>query len=336
MKNLFLAVSVGLLFGIFSINAQNPSRTPTPAEEARTQAARMTEEAARIARERQKTFEDFNRLKNVNQSARLPSNASQRRMTTPQQQITALYREPTREELKTLSPKVEDTNRYANFLRQPNTGLTKLAADLGCAENIKIVVATPDCLQYTMPGAGSSFSFRTRNYRIPRLADLTFTDNSFQATGNLIHGIFVKIGDVELQKVDLNTKGLNFLANFQPEAEYEKAKIIDRKLSEGIFKDGFQYRRGFYAVENTTYVLRSIAYNGKYYRAVVGGAFNEFDFDKRFDIIVAFRIVRKDSDGSVTILWKELSRKDSPKIKYQKRQDKTKPDKNKFLAKEIL
>nr|MBA3334881.1 hypothetical protein [Acidobacteriota bacterium] len=108
--------------------------------------------------------------------------------------------------------------------------------------------------------------------------------------------------------------------------------VIDRQLSEGVFSDGFQYRRGFYAVENTTYVLRSIAYDGKYFRAVEGVAYNEFAFDKRRDVTVAFRIVRKDSDGSVTILWKEILRKNSPKIKYQKRLDETNIEKNNFLA----
>lgn len=320
MKKFSLALLVGLFLGVLAVTAQNPTSTPTPREE-----------TARIIREQQKANEAFNRTRNTNQVATRTSNPSQIQVFL-HPKLKPLYRNPTKEELETLSPNIEEVNKYADFLRQPNTGLIKLAADLGCAENTKIVVATADCLRYTMPGAGTSFSFRTKNYRLRRLADLTFTNDSFQATGILLHGIFVKIGDVPLEKVDLQTKGLSYLLNFQPETNYEKARVIDRQLSEGVFSDGFQYRRGFYAVENTTYVLRSIAYDGKYFRAVEGVAYNEFAFDKRRDVTVAFRIVRKDSDGSVTILWKEILRKNSPKIKYQKRLDETNIEKNNFLA----
>ena len=229
--------------------------------------------------------------------------------------IEPIYRKASKEELKAVAPKPELFEEFAGFLRQPNTGLTKLINDTGCSENTKVVVITEDCLKYTMPGAGSSYSFRIENYRIPRLADITFTENSFQVTGKYLHGILVNIGDVPLTEVNLQTAGLQFLRDFQPEIDYAKAKEIDDNLSEGIKQNGFLYRRALYTVENTTFVLRSIAYDGKYFRAVHGITYNELDFDKRKDIIVAFRIVEKDEDGNITILWKILSSKKSPKIK---------------------
>lgn len=229
--------------------------------------------------------------------------------------IRPLYRKPSGKELKTVAPGADLFNKYSEFLRQENTGLTKLVEDKGCAENTKVVVVSDDCLKYTMPGAGSSFSFRTENYRLSRLADVTFTDNSFQAGGIFVHGIFVNIGDVPIEKVTPETEGLKYLTDFEPETDYEKSKEIDRQLTTGIRHGNFLYRRGLYIVENTTFVLRSIAYNGKYMRSASGVTYNELDFDKRKDVIVAFRIVRKDSDGSVTILWKKLRENDSPKLK---------------------
>lgn len=247
------------------------------------------------------------------------------RLSILQKNIEPLYRKPSKEELKTLAPKPELFKVFAEFLRQPNTGLTKLIKDTGCAENTKIVVATDNCLKYTMPGAGSSYSFRIKNYRISRLADLIFTDNSFQAAGVLLLGIFVNIGDVPLDKIGLQTGGVKFLTDFQPEVDYEKARTIDRQLTDGIRQGNFLYRRGLYAVENTTYVLRSIAYNGKYFRAIEGVTYNEFGFDNRKDVIVAFRILERDDEGNVTIMWKELQRKDAPAIK--RRIDETKKEK---------
>lgn len=235
--------------------------------------------------------------------------AALQRLTYP------LYRKPTKTELKAIAPDPQLFRKYADFLKQSDTGLTKLAADAGCAENTKVIITTEECLKYTMPGAGFAYSFRINNYRIPRLADIIFTDNSFQASGVLLHGILVNVGDVPLDKVGLQTKGLKFLIDFQPEPDYEKAKVIADKLVEGIEHDGFLYRRGLYAQENTTFVLRSIAYSGKYFRAVDRISYNEFAFDKRRDVIVAFRIVDKDDAGNVTILWKMLANKKSPRVR---------------------
>ena len=244
-------------------------------------------------------------------------NLTELELSVRRKEVAPLYRKPTDKELKTVEPSREILEKFAGFLRQPNTGLTKLIDDKGCADNTKIVVATDNCLKYTMPGAGSSFSFRTESYRIGRLADLTYTDKSFQAAGVLLHGIFVNIGNVPLGDVTLATKGMKYLVEFQPEPDYEKGKAIDQQLTQGVKQDGFLYRRGLYTVENTTFALRSVAYGGKYFRAVRNLTYNEFDYDKRKDVIVVFRIVERDAEGSVTILWKMLQEKDSPEIKRQ-------------------
>lgn len=234
---------------------------------------------------------------------------------TYQNILEQLYRKPTSEELKLIAPNKEDLQEYAGFLQQSNTGLIKLINDAGCSENTKIIVASADCLKYKFPGAGSSYSFRTNSYRLPRLADLTFTDNSFQATGVHLHGIFVDIGNVPLENVNLNTRGLNTLLQFKPSTEFNQAKKVDQTLSRGVLYNGFIYRRALYAKEDTTYALRSIAYQGKSYRAVRGITYNELNFDKRRDVIIAFRIIREHPDGSVTILWKKLSDEKAPKLK---------------------
>ncbi len=229
--------------------------------------------------------------------------------------LETLYRKPTSEELDLIKPNEEDLRKYSNFLKNPNTGIIKLINDAGCSENSKIIVATAECLKYKFPGAGSSYSFRTKSYRLPRLADLTFTDNSFQATGVHLHGIFVNIGDIPLERVNSNTEGMEFLLKFMPSTDYQSAAKVDRYLSKGIVHKGFIYRRALYMQENTTFVLRSIAYRGKYFRAVRGMTYNELNFDKRRDVIVAFQVIRKHADGSISLLWKEISNKKSPKLK---------------------
>ena len=245
--------------------------------------------------------------------------------------IQPLYRKPTKEELQTLAPNAEDVRKYAEFLKQSNTGITRLVVDFGCAANPSIVVATPNCLKYTMPGAGSSFSFRTNNYRIRRLADLTFTGGSFQTTGVLLHGILVNLGDISLEQISLSTNGIKFLTDFVPATEFEKAAETERQLIAGIENGGFSYYSGLNAVENATYILRSIAYRGMFPQAVQNVAYNELAFDKRKDVLVIFRVIRKDTDGSITILWKEMQDKKSPKIKRE-RENRRNVRENKLVA----
>lgn len=254
------------------------------------------------------------------------------RMMILQASVQPLYRKPTREELQSIAPDYNLLEKFSAFLRDDNTGLTKLLVDVGCAENLNIVVAEERCLKFTMPGAGNSYSFRTNNYRIRHLADLTFTGKSFFVSGVLMHGIMVNLGDVPLEDVTLQTGGLKFLNEFQPTNDFEEAKKLDEQFVSGVTKDGFFYSRALKSVENATYVLRSIAYDGRIMRSVKGIPYNELDFDKRKDITVAFRVVRLDGDGNLTILWKELSRKDSPKIKKKFTGKDVKAKENKFIA----
>lgn len=241
--------------------------------------------------------------------------SAQRKFFPARNALEQLYRKPTSEELKSIAPNKEDLQKYAEFLKQSDTGLIKLINDAGCSENSKIIVASAECLKYKFPGAGSSYSFRTESYRLPRLADLTFADNGFQATGNHLHGIFVNISDIPLENVNLNTRGLKTLLSFKLSMDFNNAAKVDQILSKGVVSDGFIYRRALYAKENTTFALRSIAYRGKSYRAVQGITYNELDFDNRRDVIVVFRIVRRYDDGSISILWKKLSDEKAPKLK---------------------
>lgn len=248
--------------------------------------------------------------------------------------IDALYRKTNKKELKLLKVNEGDKQKYGLFLKSDKTGLVKLISDLGCSANAKVIVASENCLKYSMPGGGSSYSFRTEDYRIPQLADLRFADSIFEASGILSHGIFTGIGDIPLENVDLQSSGIKYLADMKPVTKYDEAVKLRQSLLKGMMKDGFFYGSRIKAVENMTYILRSIAYAGEAPRAVNGITYNELDFDKRKDVIVAFRIIRKEDDGSITLLWRELARSKSPKMERKKRENKdAKNAKNDFTAK---
>ena len=106
-----------------------------------------------------------------------------------------------------------------------------------------------------------------------------------------------------------------YLVQFQPIIDVGAALEADEKLRKGIWKDGHLYARAAKVRLDHTYALRSIAYRGKVMRAVKGAAYNELDFDKRRDIIIGFRVVALEADGSITIVWTELQNNESPKLK---------------------
>lgn len=230
------------------------------------------------------------------------------------QMIDELYRKPTKKELLSVLVDSDLREKYADFLKLENTGLIRLLNDTGCAVNTKVVVASDECLKNTMPGAGTSFSFRINNYRIVRLADLMLTQNAFVTTGDWLHGILVNVGDIPLESVNFQTLGVGFLNDFQPIVDIERAREVDIKLVEGIKSGNFLYSRAIAALENQTYILRSIAYRGNMTKSANGLSYNEFDYDKRKDILIAFRVLRKHPDGSLTLLWRRLAVKDSPKL----------------------
>ena len=291
MRKLILLIAVILSNFCFLI-AQT---TNTPEVERREMEQRNQR---KLAEEKQRA--DFQRLESLKNMAN--AKAIRRTVITPNQ-IDAPYRKANAEELKELLPVAEDLNKYAEFLRQPKTGLVKLVNGKGCIGEGNIVNATADCMKYSAPGGGASYSFSVNNYRIEGFADLTNVDSNFKCLGINVLGILTNIGNIPLENVNLQTSGLDFLISFKPETKEKKVAESRKLFANGVLKDSFTYKSEWEATENTTYVLRSIAYK------------MFINLDKRNDIIIAFRVVRKSEDGSMTILWKELAKKGAPNLK---------------------
>lgn len=288
-----------LLFSVTSICAQPPG---PPSDELRRRARER--EAAR------QTDISFRRLHDLE----IPRVRNAVTGKWVDDEIRAIYRKPDKKDIEILSPSKNLLDDYASFLRQSNTGIFKLNADDRCAQNTEIVVAIQDCIAYKMPGAGTAYSFRFDSYRIPRLADLTLRKNTLKTDGALQQGIMVNLGDVPLEDITVQSDGLRYLADFKPAAGTNEMRRILGELRKGIQSDGFVYGLGFYASDKTTYALRSIAYKAEFPRALNGVAYDEFSFDKRKDVLVVFRVIEKESNGNITILWKRLRQQNAPTL----------------------
>jgi hypothetical protein len=109
------------------------------------------------------------------------------------------------------------------------------------------------------------------------------------------------------------------MANFSPHPQGPEAQKQFLQMMRGVKVGNYEYKKAVPMIENATYALRVVAYKGNIFRSFRGFRFDVLDGDKRVDLTIVFRVVRKDADGSATLVWKELERRDAPRIRFMKR-----------------
>lgn len=301
MKNFYLLVGIYLISS-FSISAQTASGTPTPQQEAQ-----------RMIREQQRRQQEFDRLKNLGSQSQTTIFAKR--------EALPLKAKRTKAQRKRLLPDALEAAKYAAFLRQPNTGLVKIFPDVGCEDNANVVRADAICLD-SIPNS-AFYSFREREHTNEYLSDVRVNNNFFVSDGILSQGILVSLGDASLENLSLDSEGMKFLVEFAPETNSQEASKQTRQIINGVRSGKFLYKKSLPIAENTTYAMRVVAYRGKFMRVFRGNLYDVLAGDDRMDLILGFRVVRKSDDGSVTLLWKELQRKEAPKIIFPKKNKKS-------------
>lgn len=223
-----------------------------------------------------------------------------------------------------MTPNTEDLAKYKDFLKQKNTGLFRLFPDVGC-QTKNVIRVDGDCANF-IPESWA-YSFRKKNYSDADYLDIRFRSGHLITNGFLSQGILVQLGDIPLEAVSLASSGMKFLFQLEPQVQIKEAKKQFLQIGRGIEADGYKYSKAIKAEENTTYALRVIAYrtedtfNNQFLAnsAQESSKFINLNYDdKRIDLTVAFRILRRDNDGNITILWKELERQKAPKIVFPK------------------
>ena len=210
-------------------------------------------------------------------------------------------------EKKLVEPDAADLTAYRDVLRKPGYRIVKLL-DPKCpaGASSKVVDLSDGCL-HTIAGNGAVFSFRRREYTSIETSDLKIVKGKFVAGSVFTQGLIVSLGNIDIEKVDLDADGVNYLTTFEPASDCEEAKHQTTDLNRGMVSGRFRYSSYTEIRPNETLVLRSIAYRVPLQVE-----------DKRRDIIVALKVVRQDDDGNVTLIWKELQNKESPKIRIGK------------------
>jgi hypothetical protein len=104
-----------------------------------------------------------------------------------------------------------------------------------------------------------------------------------------------KVGAVDLDEINIEHPCAFFLANYKAATEEPAARLEWKRFGPGATIDGVVYGHRVKAEIGMTYVLRSINYSES-------------------DVLVAFKVVRQDSDGSVIIAWKLLKKYPKPEL----------------------
>jgi len=215
-------------------------------------------------------------------------------------EISSLRKELNEKEMLFLSPSAEDRAAFAEFLKQPKTGLIRLFPR-GLYDDRLTISGGGAYYSFTRLtheyGLGSDIMLQTPpstpndDYVPPPIAEYDF--QTVFAGAN--YGLIVTLGDVPLDKVTLEYDGVKFLSDYNPPSTEPKARIEQRRAREGIRRGWRGYRWNAPVTVNYTYALRSIDYRNS-------------------DVLVSFRVVRKEIDGSLVILWKMLKRFPTPKL----------------------
>jgi len=206
-------------------------------------------------------------------------------------EIDALGARIQQKEAELLDAPAEDKRAFAGFLTRPGTGLIRLlprgAYDL------------------YVNGDGAYYSFTRRSHEYGRGSDIEFGGESFSVGfAGADFGLFVSLGDVPLEVVGAETVGVGPLAEIEAPTDTAKAREQYVRSMTGFETEGRAYRKDVAVTVNNTYVVRSINYGES-------------------DVLAAFRVLRKDSDGSVIVLWKILKEYPKPELLKMERETAT-------------
>lgn len=207
-------------------------------------------------------------------------------------EIEAKRKELDKLEQSFLAPSAEDQAAYAEFLRQPDTGLIRLLP----RDKFESEVYKNNKKAITLRGGGAYYSFSRLTHEYGFGSDIAL-EQDYLSTGfaGANYGMLTSLGDTPLENVSLETTAARVLAEHVPPSEEPKARIEQRKWSTGETVDGTSYKNRLLLKVNETYLVRSIDYGTS-------------------DVLVAFKVVRIDTDESAVILWKLLKKYPKPHL----------------------
>src|SRR5215475_8347418 len=207
--------------------------------------------------------------------------------TTDPDQKAALQEQLDAKEALYLAPAPEDISAHAEFLRQPDTGALRLLPRESFDLNNQ---------KLSIRGGGCYFSFSRMTHEYGYGSDLSLSLGRFWVGFAGTHfGFLVSLGNATLETLTLEDPGLRYLAAFVAPTNEQAAREQYQRAGQGFTENGFFYRSFIDATVGATYAVRSVDQEAS-------------------DVLVAFKVLRQDTDGSLILLWKRLKWFPTPQL----------------------
>jgi len=201
---------------------------------------------------------------------------------TLRDQIQARRAELAALEKEFLAPTAEDRSDFAGLLSQPNTGVIRLLPREKYDD--QIVKNKPTI---SMRGGGAYYSFKRLTHEYGR-SDIELNSGELSVGfAGADYGMMMKLGDIAIEDVSSELPAVRTLLEYVSAKTEADARVEYRKFGMGTDVQGFMFKNRLPVEVQTTYLLRSIGFPDT-------------------DVAVAFRIARKDTDGSVILAYKLL------------------------------
>jgi hypothetical protein len=212
-----------------------------------------------------------------------------------QKEIEAKRQELVALEQQFLSPSDADRSALEHFLSQSGTGLIRLLP----REIYESEVYTKNKKTITMRGGGAYYSFKRLTHEYGFGSDIGLdSEQLYVGFAGADYGMLMKLDGIALEDASADHPAIRALLDYKAVKTEPEARVEQRRVSTGAEVSGFVYKNRLPLEVNTTYVLRSVNYDNS-------------------DILVVFRVVRKDTDGSAIIGWKVLKEFTVPKLNRQ-------------------
>jgi hypothetical protein len=188
-----------------------------------------------------------------------------------------------------LAPSPQDRLKYESFLRERKTGLMRLMP-----REYYDWEAYHAKKRLAIRGGGAYYSFANLTHAYGYGNDLALERDVLSVGfAGMDYGMLTNLGDRPLEEITVDNPGTRFISQYKPARREQAARSESQRFRTGVMIDGALYRSRLPLDVGATYLLRSIVYH-------------------KSDVLVAFRIVREDTDGSVIIAWKILKKYSVP------------------------
>ena len=145
-------------------------------------------------------------------------------------------------------------------------------------------------------GGGAYYSFKTKSHDYDDTPQIQLEQNNLSVGFyGASYGFISDLGNLPLSSINKDTAEVFPLLNYQPSQIESEVRAEYRNFYSRQNVNGVNYTKTLPATIGHSYILRAIS------------------FDEA-DTLVAFKIHRKDSDGSLIIFWKKLKEFEKPTL----------------------